>query len=369
VLDAPGQIELFDFYFHGQSPRYPLPTSRPPDERATRASLDALARDHRRIWLLLWADREADPGRLVERWLDERMYKASSRWWSGVRTALYLNPQLADVRPRRFPVGARFGELGELAAIELLGLGARAGEAVPVSLEWRASAPGAARYTAFVHLIDDQEYLWGQHDAEPVGGARPTTEWRSGETIVDRHGLPIAVGTPPGQYQLEVGLYRADTGARLPVAGGGDRVLVGPVDVQPGRIDQQPAIGRPIDAELGGARLVGVDLHPLGQDEAPAEVARGAIALLTLWWRAAERIEAPSSQLLLRLSRPGGVARERRLELTRGRYPAERWTPGEWVRDPHKLATDDLEPGRYALTLLAADAPRREVEIGELVVR
>ena len=303
------------------------------------------------------------------------MYRTSSRWWGGVRAVLYVNPRVADVRPLRLPVGARLGELGELAAVEVVGLGARAGEALPVTLEWRASGPSQARYTAFVHLIDDQEYLWGQHDAEPVGGARPTTSWRAGETIADRHGLPVAVGTPPGRYRLEVGLYQAGTGARLPVVGGGDRVLVGPLDVQAGRADQTPPIGRPTDALFGSARLAGSDLHPLGRDEAPAELLRGELALLTLWWRAAERADEPPTELLLRLGHADAAARERRLTLTEGRYPAERWEPGQWVRDPHKLATDDLEPGRYALTLRARDAagrplgPSDGVSLGELVVR
>ena len=198
VLDAPGQVELFDFYYRGEAPRYPLPSdaaarrgARPTpasrrwrrDTRASGCCSGPIGRPTRPGW--------------SRRWLDERMYKSSSRWWGGVRAALYVNPQVADVKPQRFEVGARFGDLGELAAVEVVGLGARAGEAVPVSLEWRASEPADARYTAFVHLIDDEEYLWGQHDSEPVGGARPTTAWRAGETIADRHGVPVAVGTPP----------------------------------------------------------------------------------------------------------------------------------------------------------------------------
>ena len=89
----------------------------------------------------------------------------------------------------------------------------------------------------------------------------------------------------------------------------------------------------------------------------------------------AQRADEPPAELQLGLSRAGAPAGERRLTLTNGRYPADRWQPGDWVRDPHKLATDDLEPGRYALTLRARDAAGRALgpsdgaPLGELTVR
>src|SRR5205814_9462806 len=88
---------------------------------------------------------------------------------------------------------------------------------VPITLRWRARAPIAERYTVFIHVIDPSEYLWGQHDGEPGGGARSTNGWLPGEDIFDRHGLPILAGTPPGEYQIEIGLYDSGSGARLPV--------------------------------------------------------------------------------------------------------------------------------------------------------
>lgn len=376
VLNAPGQVELFDYYYRGEALRYPLPEARPPDRPRTEAALAALAERHPRVWLLLWAQTEADPDAIVERFLDERMYKSTSRWFGGVRAALYVNPKLADVKPTRFEVGARFGDLAELASVDVLGLGARAGDVLPVELEWRPRAPSDARYTAFVHLIDGADYLWGQHDGEPGGGGRPTTGWRADEVIGDRHGVPVLVGTPPGQYQLEIGLYRGDTGARLPIvapngAALGDRLLLGPLHVQPGRADLAPSPRRGLTAILGGAALRGVDLHPLGRDEAPAELARGEMALLTLFWQAVDRDRPLPVRLELRLSGPS--VRTRELVTTQGRHAPERWTPGEWVRDPHKVATDDLAPGRHVVKLAAFDRDGRaignEVALGDLVVR
>ena len=39
-----------------------------------------------------------------------------------------------------------------------------------------------------------------------------------GEVVTEAYTIVLPNDTPPGEYALEVGLYRAETGARLPVA-------------------------------------------------------------------------------------------------------------------------------------------------------
>lgn len=377
VLNAPGQVEIFDYYFRGELPRYPLPETRPIDEAATGRSLEAIAERHERVWTVLWAVPESDPAGVVERWLDERMYKAASRWYGGVRLAMYVNPRLASLPTASFTPGARFGTVGELTAAELVAAQLRPGDVVPVTLRWTAVEPTDRRYTVFVHLIDEAEYLWGQRDSEPVGGARPTTSWRPGETIVDRPGVPVLAGTPPGEYQLEIGVYDGPTGQRLPVVGPdgnplGDRLLIGPVSVQPGRVGAEAKPRYPLTAETVAGRLLGYELHPLGHDDGPPEVGRGETALLTLFWRAGERPPVAPERLAIRLERDSAAV-ERVVEMTLGRYPVERWSPSELVRDPYKLATADLAPGAYAVRLQLRDGQDRGlggyVSVGELVVK
>jgi hypothetical protein len=103
-----------------------------------------------------------------------------------------------------------------------------------VSLTWRALEMPAENYTVFVHLIDESQRVWAQHDGEPVGGSRSTSSWHPGEEVTDHHGLALPSDFPPGEYRLAVGLYDAATGERLPVdtaegTAPSDRVLVGPV--------------------------------------------------------------------------------------------------------------------------------------------
>jgi len=59
----------------------------------------------------------------------------------------------------------------------------------------------------------------GQKDNPPVGGSYPTDLWLSGEVVVDVYEIPISADAAPGEHALEVGLYIAETGARLPVLG------------------------------------------------------------------------------------------------------------------------------------------------------
>jgi hypothetical protein len=51
-----------------------------------------------------------------------------------------------------------------------------------------------------------------------VDGEYPTDWWEAGETIADEHALDLRA-LPPGRYRLLIGMYRLDTGERLPAYG------------------------------------------------------------------------------------------------------------------------------------------------------
>lgn len=93
----------------------------------------------------------------------------------------------------------------------------KAGDTLVAQLYWRAEAEFDQNYTAFVHLIGPDGLLYGQVDQPPGAGAFLTTGWLSGEYITDAYTIPIAPNAPPGDYQIEIGLYNSNTGQRLPV--------------------------------------------------------------------------------------------------------------------------------------------------------
>ena len=78
----------------------------------------------------------------------------------------------------------------------------------------------------FVHVVDASGAVRAQKDNAPMNGTYPTTLWQPGEFVRDTYTLSLPPDLPPGDYALDVGLYLADTGARLPVAGDGDHVML-----------------------------------------------------------------------------------------------------------------------------------------------
>ncbi|MBN1992659.1 MAG: hypothetical protein JW953_08120 [Anaerolineae bacterium] len=85
-----------------------------------------------------------------------------------------------------------------------------------LALFWQADNIPPADYTVFVHLLNPAGHLVASFDSPPAGGAYPTSLWDPGEIIADQRRLS---NLPPGSYTLQAGLYRPDTGERLPTPG------------------------------------------------------------------------------------------------------------------------------------------------------
>jgi len=86
---------------------------------------------------------------------------------------------------------------------------------IEVVLYWQALQEMTADYKSFVHLLDPTGRLVVTSDAIPANWTRPTTGWLAGEYVIDPHTLTLPGNLPPGEYRLEVGLYEAETNARL----------------------------------------------------------------------------------------------------------------------------------------------------------
>lgn len=120
------------------------------------------------------------------------------------------------------PIDADFGDQARLVAWQLdASRPATPGGSLPLVLHWQALAPFTRRYTVFVHLVDEQDRIFGQHDQEPGGGQFPTTGWITGEYLADEYRVPINPATPAGTYHIEVGMYDPQDGSRLPVTTAG----------------------------------------------------------------------------------------------------------------------------------------------------
>ncbi len=108
-----------------------------------------------------------------------------------------------------------------------------AGQEVRVLLAWEASQSLERDLTVFLHLAGPDGRPLAQHDSPPGDGNSPTSLWEPGEEIREVRRLTVPPGTPGGDYRLLVGLYAADTGQRVALAGGGDSLALGTVRVEP----------------------------------------------------------------------------------------------------------------------------------------
>jgi len=100
------------------------------------------------------------------------------------------------------------------------------GEALRLVLYWRALTEMDEDYTVFVHLLGADGGMVGQRDGQPVGGGYPTSLWMAGEVVADVYEVTVRRGAAPGGHRLEVGMYVAETGERLAVAGSADDSVV-----------------------------------------------------------------------------------------------------------------------------------------------
>ncbi|RIK36860.1 MAG: hypothetical protein DCC55_26015 [Chloroflexi bacterium] len=102
---------------------------------------------------------------------------------------------LAAGRPPAKPVDTAYGPL------RLLGYDwTEAGNTATITLYWSAVSSPDDDYTTTIQLFDAQGEKIAQDDGPPGGVYYPTSLWKPGEVLVDRHQLAL----PPGQRATEL---------------------------------------------------------------------------------------------------------------------------------------------------------------------
>jgi hypothetical protein len=99
----------------------------------------------------------------------------------------------------------------------LLAGAARPGNTLDIRLIWHALGRQNRNWTVFIHLVDSNEQIVAQDDAQPQAGAFPMKQWVAGDWIEDHHALALPTGVPPGSYALRVGLFDPHTRRRAAV--------------------------------------------------------------------------------------------------------------------------------------------------------
>ncbi|NDJ33800.1 MAG: hypothetical protein GYB64_03985, partial [Chloroflexi bacterium] len=224
VLTAPNQWEVFTYYYPDGPNVAPLP------DGSTQTTLTDLTGTYTRIYALFWGEGQQDPDRSVEAQLDQLAFPVRDEWVGDVRFVTYAIPAEPATTPET-AIQARFGESIRLEGYALSTRQVAPGEALGVTLFWQTQQPLDTRYKVFVHMLRPDGTILTQHDSEPAGDVRPTTDWAVGETIVDNHGLIVPLDAASGSYRIVVGVYDPADGTRLVLDAGGTTLDAGRVTV------------------------------------------------------------------------------------------------------------------------------------------
>lgn len=149
--------------------------------------------------------------------LEDRFLRLNEMQWEKYRLAFYHRKPRVSLTEVPHPTHLRLGD-----SILLLGYGLETtevlhGEAVHLTLYWRAESPVVEDYTVFVHLLDGSGTLRSQADGMPWHNAFRTSRWPPGMLIPDEYELTVPEDAPPGEYRVVIGLYLWQTGERVPI--------------------------------------------------------------------------------------------------------------------------------------------------------
>ncbi len=227
IVNLPPSDPMYRYYKPAGA-EYFIPNPGAGQQAATDAQLKEALAAHSEVWLTPW---DYDHTAYVEGWLDAHAFRVDQHWFANAEVIRYespLPPSAAAPSSATFVApDARI----DLRSIQVYSTSTRAGTPILFSLFWQSTGPTQERYKVFTHLLDSQNHVVTQRDDEPVANKRPTTSWQAGETISDNYALVVPAGTPPGQYQIEIGLYRLTDGVRLHLTNGDDRVVLATVTV------------------------------------------------------------------------------------------------------------------------------------------
>ncbi len=218
------------------------------------------------------------------------------------------------------------------------------GETLTITLYWQPQSEIEFNYSSYVHLVDEAGRGITQSDHRPGGDYYPTSLWRPGEVLRDRHVLTIPQDGTPGVYRLVVGMYRYPS--LEPLGGPADVGLVAikePSSVQTTLPSgAQASTLRPTEVEFG-ERIMLLGYAP--------ELLAGELQL-TLYWQAERPLDQSWTVFVHLLDEAGTLVAQRDSQSRDGHYPTPVWDQGEVVDDRHQMALPaDLPDGDYQIVV------------------
>ncbi len=271
-----------------------------------------------------------------------------------------LTSQQTAAIPHRLDV--TFEDKARLLGYDVEGDTVHPGEQVTVTLYWQALAPMREDYAVFVHLVNSAGALSAQRDTFPGLGNLPTSQWKPGDTFMDRYRTEIGETVyAPDEALVRVGLYLPN-GPRLTAFSADGQPLGDGVTLTSVRLI--PRLG---DFPNSVRINFGDKMALLGYAMDSRVVRPGETLSVTLYWQALAPMDR-DYRVFMHLTRDNGdiVAMNDGLPNTSPKR-TRRWTPGQVFQEvrPLTVAADapaslyDVDMGIYTgqgrLPIVAVD--------------
>lgn len=238
----------------------------------------------------------------------------------------------------------------------------KAGETLSLTLYWQIDGIPPADVKAFIHLEDQWEYRWSQ--TEPF--AYPVAQWKPGDLFVQQVNVPVPVGTPPGAYQLRVGMFAPDTGdrlVRLDEQGryAGNAFVIQGVGIEAGELPSE----LPTPPVVSQVQVL-PELTLLGYERGKTAVTTGERLDVALWWQATAPLPALTTRLeLVRADNTGRILLN--TQPVNGTYPFTNWITPQLVVDRiSEPIPDSFQTGDYRLQVRMLDAAENSLITADL---
>jgi mannosyltransferase len=231
------QAPAFNHYYRGSATIIPLPpdllpAAQSPLDARVLSQLKTIVQEHPRVWLVQWQSALSDPTNVVEDTLvatSKRINVGKNFHDMAVLWFDVINAQIDEVP--QVPLNVEFSE-----PIRAIGYNVDS-RRMPIDTPLRfglyleAEQPITGNYQIFTHVVAADGTLIAQADHIAGADSYPTSLWRPGNLFYNRFEIPIPAGTPPGEYQVIIGLY--DQRGRLKLSDGRDHVDLFTVTLTP----------------------------------------------------------------------------------------------------------------------------------------
>lgn len=341
----PWQIGYLQTYYHGAS----LNLIETPNDAwikhpaQMQRDLETMLKPNARVWIPALQTQ----GRIIEDALDlylrPRTYSVVDTWYGTTRLEMFAR---ADDPPRAnrsliFENELSITDLG-IAPDSLI-----AGQDIlRVWFDTRTITPGT--FKASVRLVDVKGNVWAQDDREIAGD-------------LQRIGIFIPIGTPPGDYTVRLQIYRARDGKPLR-----DADVLGNVHVVAPTMPNIAAIPNQIEINFeNGMRLLGYT----------TSVAKpGVPTPITFFWQAPHNLAKEYAVITQIQDWRGNIFATTQAAPAFGIYPTTRWQPNDIVRDPQTITLRGNTPdGEYRIVVdwfdPATNSRTQSHTVGSLTVK